>query len=355
MDIGVVGAGIAGLSAAWYLRRAGHRVVLFERNYKPGGRMNSRRKAGLVVDHGDRYWRRSDQVLYELIVESGLQGELRSIDLPVFDLGQDGALCESVEKAIDPDRVVFQNGLLALPEALRRTVGGLYSLGVVSVIWEPSSAKFQVHTDPPIRLMDTEVDAVVFACPAPEALAVSGPIHEMLNPAFVSGLGQIEYTRSLVMIAAMADFPRPGFYGVRLPRETSGSSLSWLAFEDQKCQGRQVEGWASMVLHLNIEASEAQWNRDEDELIEETYAEARRLVPQLPERWRWARFKRWPLGRLRNAEQVLLPGQTPAAGSDVLVEFCGDYRAGDGVEAAASSGRTAAESLLAKMAHHARP
>ncbi len=353
MDIGVVGAGIAGLSAAWYLRRAGHRVVLFERNYKPGGRMNSRRKAGLVVDHGDRYWRRSDAVLYELIVESGLQGELRSIDLPVFDLGKDGALCESVEKAIDQDRVVFPNGLLSLPEALRRTVGGLYSLGVVSVIWEPSSAKFQVHTDPPIRLVDTEVDAVVFACPAPEALGVSEPIQGILNPAFVTGLRQVEYTRSLVMIAAMEAFERPGFYGVRLP-QGSGSFLSWLAFEDQKCQGRQVEGWASMVLHLNPEASEANWDRDEDELIEQTYSEARRLVPQLPERWRWARFKRWPLGRLRNAEQILYPEKVPAADADVLVEFCGDYRAGDGVEAAASSGRAAAESLLAKMAHRVK-
>jgi hypothetical protein len=54
-------------------------------------------QAGLVVDHGDRYWRRSDKVLYELIVESGLQGELRSIELPVFDLGKT-ALCAKVSR-----------------------------------------------------------------------------------------------------------------------------------------------------------------------------------------------------------------------------------------------------------------
>lgn len=50
--IGVVGAGIAGLTAAWRLQRAGHEVEVFEACAYPGGRMASREVGGFVLDLG---------------------------------------------------------------------------------------------------------------------------------------------------------------------------------------------------------------------------------------------------------------------------------------------------------------
>ena len=41
-EIAVVGAGIAGLSAAWDLQRAGHKVTVWESSDLPGGRMADR-------------------------------------------------------------------------------------------------------------------------------------------------------------------------------------------------------------------------------------------------------------------------------------------------------------------------
>jgi protoporphyrinogen/coproporphyrinogen III oxidase len=43
LPMAVIGTGPAGLGAAWELRRAGHRVTLFERNPRVGGRMVTRR------------------------------------------------------------------------------------------------------------------------------------------------------------------------------------------------------------------------------------------------------------------------------------------------------------------------
>ena len=50
--IAVVGAGIAGLSAAYELKKAGFEVVVFERNSYPGGRMSTRDSGGLPFDMG---------------------------------------------------------------------------------------------------------------------------------------------------------------------------------------------------------------------------------------------------------------------------------------------------------------
>lgn len=37
MKIGIIGAGFTGLSAAYYLQKQGHEVILFEKDKQPGG------------------------------------------------------------------------------------------------------------------------------------------------------------------------------------------------------------------------------------------------------------------------------------------------------------------------------
>lgn len=50
--IAVIGAGIAGLSAAYELKKLGFDVVVFEKNAHPGGRMSTRTTSGLPFDLG---------------------------------------------------------------------------------------------------------------------------------------------------------------------------------------------------------------------------------------------------------------------------------------------------------------
>lgn len=351
MDIAVIGAGIAGLSAGWMLRNAGHRVRMFERNYKPGGRMNSRRKAGLVVDHGDRFIQRDSPILREMINECGLQNEMSSIDLPIYNLKPDGSFAQTREEAIDTNRITFADGMLALPEALRRNLGGYYSIGVTRVDWSADTRKFVVHTEPPLRSLEAHADGIIIATPANEALRISEPLQPMLNEAFLEQLRRVEYSGCYTLIAALhkVELPEP-LYGI-IPPQAPGNTIAWIAFEDLKCQRRGVPGWSVVVIHSTAEAAAAYLKMDDERALQIIYQEARRHVPQLPEAWRWARAKRWDFAHLKESIQPAYTTQYPAAPESVLLEFCGDYREGDGCEAAARSGRLAVQALLAKIAN----
>jgi phytoene dehydrogenase-like protein len=52
MEIGIVGAGIAGLAAAVRSAVAGHKVTVFEGNSYPGGKLTAFEKGGYRFDAG---------------------------------------------------------------------------------------------------------------------------------------------------------------------------------------------------------------------------------------------------------------------------------------------------------------
>jgi hypothetical protein len=55
-DIAVVGAGVAGLTAARHLQAAGHHVQVFDKSRSTGGRLCTRRGDGWQGDHGAQYF-----------------------------------------------------------------------------------------------------------------------------------------------------------------------------------------------------------------------------------------------------------------------------------------------------------
>ncbi len=68
----VVGAGIAGLAAAYHLRKAGLRVTVLEKENRVGGRMSTDRIDGMVVDNGAQFLSTAYSVLPGLARELGL-------------------------------------------------------------------------------------------------------------------------------------------------------------------------------------------------------------------------------------------------------------------------------------------
>jgi oxygen-dependent protoporphyrinogen oxidase len=73
MKVAVIGAGIAGLTCAWELHKAGVDVEVFERDPTVGGRMNTRTKDGLAFDVGANFLIRAYRGVNALAAEMGVE------------------------------------------------------------------------------------------------------------------------------------------------------------------------------------------------------------------------------------------------------------------------------------------
>ncbi len=71
-SVAVIGAGIAGLTSAYYLKRAGFQVNVLEASGRVGGRMSSDLIDGCIIDRGAQFLSESYSTLLPLIKEVGL-------------------------------------------------------------------------------------------------------------------------------------------------------------------------------------------------------------------------------------------------------------------------------------------
>ena len=78
MKIGIIGAGLAGLTAARQLADAGHAITLFDKARGPGGRMSTRRtetaQGMAFFDHGAQYFTVRDAGFAETVARWEAQG-----------------------------------------------------------------------------------------------------------------------------------------------------------------------------------------------------------------------------------------------------------------------------------------
>jgi oxygen-dependent protoporphyrinogen oxidase len=87
--VAVIGGGVAGLTAAWHLRRAGFDVTLIEAADRLGGRVGEAEKDGIRYNTGARLFYPFSRPFNRMLADLGLSGEL----VPIRGLGArvDGA------------------------------------------------------------------------------------------------------------------------------------------------------------------------------------------------------------------------------------------------------------------------
>jgi oxygen-dependent protoporphyrinogen oxidase len=75
-DITIIGGGISGLTAAWWLRKQGYSVTIFEQDSSPGGTMKTIRKDGWLIEAGPNSALETSPLFKTLFSDLGLTDEL---------------------------------------------------------------------------------------------------------------------------------------------------------------------------------------------------------------------------------------------------------------------------------------
>ena len=225
MKIAIVGAGIAGLSAARALRSQSHHVSVFEKLRGPGGRVATRRLAGIEMprplsgaslefDHGAQYFTVRDDRFSETVAEwlrdrvaAKWAGRIVSFD----DEGWD-------ELDEQTDRYVGTPGMSAIAAAMADGLHVTYGETIESL-------------DP---LLETH-DQVIVAVPAPQALPLIAHV-----PDLKAQVSHVTMKANWTVLAAFEEKVAARFDAAFV----NGSPLGWIARNTSKPKRDwKVDAW----------------------------------------------------------------------------------------------------------------
>lgn len=265
--IAVVGAGIAGLTAAWRLQRSGFTPVVFERSDYVGGRIKSFRRGEFLFDIGAFIYLGSYDDSIALMKEAGLEAQMGRFDA-YGAMPRDGRL-----RFLDfnkPVRTILGTDYLSMGSKLRLLK--LFALLIrhwKDLNYDDASGIAAIDTDSVTSYCNRELNQEILDYVA--SVIVRGPW--LSDPAYTS-VGQLLWT--------MKNFFKPYFYGLRegmdaLPRALAAPLDVRLNTSVQHVA--DGGGW----VELSYEAAGVQrTERFERCVIATTTDQALAMYPQMP-------------------------------------------------------------------------
>ena len=314
-DVLVLGAGIAGLTAAAALKQAGRHVTVVDKGRGVGGRMATRRFDGATFDHGAPF--------------------LATVHPPEA-IGLAAAQRAGVLLPWDTE-------VPASHPPMRRWRGQ----PSMSAIAKHLASGLDVHLETTVTSLRTCGDAwcattlagpsitarsVVATAPLPQSLALLDAGHVALDPALRARLESVRYERCLAVMAVLAapsNIPAPGDL---VPTQGPIARLV-----DNQLKG--ISAVPSVTLHATHAFSLAHWDEDRD-------ATGRHLLASA-EMWLGAPVTSFQVHGWRYSQATVTdPALMTVAGASPLLVLAGDAFGGHGVEGAARSGMAAAARIL---------
>ncbi len=334
-DVAVVGAGIAGLTAATTLAATGRRVVVLEKSRGVGGRMATRRVGEAVCDHGAQQFSVTGRAFGNLVTAAETAGVVDSWC----------QLFPTAATAAGPVTAPLDEA----GHARWRGTRGMTSLPKYLVAALPTPVRTQTRVEAisidagRVRLTDEQGQHVVAAAaivtaPVPQALdlfTAGGLTPPLVDEATWETLAAIRYEPcfSLMLVLKRPSLlPAPGGLAV------NSGPVAWLTDNQQK----GISSVPSLTIQARGDFSRDHFDDDPEEVTGQLIDLARPWIDGDPaavvvasslQRWKFA-FPENPL----KAPLVALSQQPP-------IVCCGDSFGGGLVEAAASSGLAVARWL----------
>ena len=310
-NIAIIGAGVAGMTAAWRLQAEGISCKLYDKSRGVGGRLATRRtREGLRFDHGAQYFTARSSEFQRALESPPWAGQVEPWTLDA-SIGADGYVGTPTMKS------PLKEAARSLDIQLNAKVSRIERIGSK---WRLSGEGLETPQD---------ADIVIISAPAPQAYALV-PFSDHLQ-ADLSGV-KYEPCWALMVAFAQANNASP------VALAPKDGVFSWIAKNSSKPgRNERPESW---VAHAS-----STWSEEHLELDKEDIAE--RLLPHLlakigaertptyisAHRWRYAR--------------VAEPANKPFLADETQTVFViGDGCLGARIECAFESGNKAADHIL---------
>jgi len=300
-DVVIVGAGIAGLTAATRLSAAGHKVLVVEKGRGVGGRMATRRIGAARADHGAQFFT--------------VRGD--NLARTITDAGPDVVTewCRGFGDGDGYPRYCGTDGMTRLAKWL--------------------ASDIDVRTgETVVDLHDHPARAYLLTAPIPQSLAILSFSKLLPSPTQQQILTSVVYhpvIALMVVLSGPAQFPDPG--AVQQPDDPV---ITFAA--DNQVKG--ISTVPAITLHASHDWSTENWERSDEYVAAELMAAAAPWLGSATatetsvQRWRYA----GPVEPLAEA--------SVSFGTNPRVVLAGDAFAGPKVEGAFNSGWAAADHLL---------
>ncbi|CAM3311701.1 NAD(P)/FAD-dependent oxidoreductase [Polaromonas hydrogenivorans] len=339
--IAVVGAGIAGITCARTLVKAGHQVTVFEKSKGAGGRMATRETEFGAFDPGTQYFTvRDERFEKALATASGLVRPWSANTVRVLDdLGRVVAASLPAKEA----HWVATPGMNAL---LRQWAQPLDDAGQLvletRVVYieedKLDPQRWQLQTDGPGASVHSGFDAVVLAIPAPQAHSLLSD-SEQAAPLVVD-LAGVNVAPCWTLMVAFPQAQQPTLASLGPQWNVARSThhrIAWLARESSKPGRGPIERWT-------VQASPA-WSQrhleDDSERVKGKLLKAFTEVTGIRAEPPYASVHRW-----RYAQTSKPLGKTHAWDAASRIGACGDWCLGHRVEDGFVSGLEMALAIL---------
>ncbi len=318
-DVLIVGAGMAGLTAAAALQPTGRSILVIDKGRAVGGRLASRRIGLATFDHGAQFMTARDPRFVALIERWRDEGVVEEW------------YRRSTEDSAEHPRWRGKPVMQAVARHLTRQVHVLLEKPMVSLRRHPDGWEATLASGETVLAR-----AALLTAPVPQSLALleSGGIE--LPSATRMRLESVEYERCLAVMAVLdgpARLPPPG--GLAL---TDGP-IAWIADNQRK----GVSATPAVTLHATAAFSLEHWDRDRQDSARELLGAATawlgaNVLEFQVHGWRFSK----PL-RVEEYPCCVLSASPPLV-------LAGDAFAGPRVEGAVLSGWAAADALKERMA-----
>ncbi len=320
VDVLVIGAGMAGLSAAAALQMGGRKAVVIDKGRGVGGRMATRRVGAATFDHGAQFVTARDSRFGDVL------GNARTA----------GAALEWCRGfTADADGHARWRGTPGMSSLAKHLALGL------EIIQEKQVSALQQLTDQwSISMADGETwsaKAIILTAPVPQSLVLLKAGGVALEEDLMTRLSAIQYERCLAVMAVLdgpSRMPPPGGFA------PAQGPIAWIA--DNQLKGVSAE--PAVTIHATDEFSVAHWDQDRDET-------ARMLIAAADE-WLGTGIKSfqihgWRFSKPRQTD----PSSCAVVSSAPPLVLAGDAFAGPRVEGAALSGWAGAEAVIDATPH----